>query len=85
VIAQVLLERRQGKDEKGLRAYAWADGRWTGLLLADDSGAIVRAGANNPDPAVGFAPAAILLRQPVLQREWPDRLSYESADRFRSK
>ena len=60
-----------------LRAYAWGDGRWTGRLLADESGAVVRADAGRHDPADGFVTAVILLRDRVRQGEWPDRLSYD--------
>jgi hypothetical protein len=60
-----------------LRAYAWGDGRFAGLLLADESGAVLRADAGRHDPADGFVTAAILLRDRVRKGEWPDRLSYD--------
>ena len=77
VIVRVWLERRPEDDVDQLRACAWGDGRWTGRLLADESGAVVRADAGRHDPADGFVTAAILLRDRVRQGEWPDRLSYD--------
>jgi hypothetical protein len=80
VIVRVWLERRPEDDVDELRAYAWGDGRFAGLLLADESGAVVRADAGRHDPADGFVTAAILLRDRVRQGEWPERLSYDSTE-----
>jgi hypothetical protein len=77
VIVRVWLERRAEDDVDELRAYAWGDGRSAGLLLADESGAVVRADSGHHDPADGFVTAAIPLRERVRQGEWPDRLSYD--------
>jgi hypothetical protein len=80
MIVRVSLERRPEDDVDELRAYAWGDGRFAGLLLADESGAVVRAEAGRHDPADGFVTAAILLRDRVRQGEWPERLSYDSTE-----
>ena len=81
MIVRVWLERRPEDDVDELRAYAWGDGRFTGLLLADESGAVVRADAGRHDPADGFVTAAILLlRDRVRQGEWPERLSYDQTE-----
>jgi hypothetical protein len=77
VIVRVWLERRAEDDVDELRAYAWGDGRFAGRLLADESGAVVRADAGRHDPVDGFVTAAILLRDRVRQGEWPKRLSYD--------
>jgi hypothetical protein len=77
VIVRVWFERRPEDDLDELRACAWGDGRSIGLLLADESGAVVRADPDHHDPSDGFVTAAILLRDRVRQGEWPDRLSYD--------
>jgi hypothetical protein len=84
VIVRVWLERRPDHDEDQLRAYAWGDGRSTGLLLADQSGAVVPADSGTLDPAGGFVTAAILLRERVRQGEWPARLTYDSTEQLRT-
>jgi hypothetical protein len=81
VIGRTWLERRPDNDEGQLRAYVW-DTRSTGLLLADESGAVVRAGPGDRDPADGFVTAAILLRERVREGEWPDRPSHDSTDQL---
>jgi hypothetical protein len=80
VHVHVWLERRPEADVEYLRAYAWGDGHTTGLLLAAESGAIVRADAGRHDSADGFVTAAILLRDRVRLGEWPERLAYDSTE-----
>jgi hypothetical protein len=80
MIVRVWLDRRPEDDVDELRAYAWGDDRSAGLLLADKTGAVVRADAGRHDPAEGFVTAAILLSDRVREGEWPERLSYDSTE-----
>ncbi len=56
-------------------------GEWaTGLLLADESGAVVPARSSQYAPADGVVAPAILQRERMGQGEWHDRLSYGSTE-----
>jgi hypothetical protein len=60
-------------------SYAPTPGGWPicRAVLADESGAVLRADAGRHDPAGGFVTAAIVLRDRVRKGEGPDRLSYD--------